>query len=62
MCAADSRPDPGLCATCVHHRQITGRRGSLFWLCRKSERDPRFPRYPVLPVRACDGFERDVGK
>jgi len=25
-------------------------------LCRLSERDPRFPKYPMLPVLDCTGF------
>jgi hypothetical protein len=57
MGARDPRPDPGLCATCRHHRQISSRRGSVFWLCRKAEEDPRFPKYPTLPVLQCPGFE-----
>lgn len=53
-------PDPavGLCATCVHSRTITNRRGSTFWYCRLSETDPRFARYPRLPVTRCAGYER----
>ncbi len=50
-------PSPGLCADCVHSRQITSQRRSVFWFCRKSEEDPRFPKYPVLPVLSCAGFE-----
>jgi hypothetical protein len=46
----------GLCATCAHRRAITSRRGSMFVLCGKSAADPRFPRYPRLPVVRCDGF------
>ncbi|HYR95484.1 MAG TPA: hypothetical protein VEM57_02065 [Candidatus Binatus sp.] len=33
-------------------------RGSEFWRCLLAETDPRFVRYPALPVRACPGFER----
>jgi hypothetical protein len=49
--------DPGLCAGCLHGRAIRSDRGSVFWLCRRSATDPRFPRYPLLPVLACAGFE-----
>jgi len=53
----------GLCFTCLHSRQIKSGRGSLFWLCQKSETDPRFVKYPALPVRVCSGFEeREEGK
>jgi len=50
--------DPGLCATCTHARRITSGKGSLFWLCRKSDLDPAFPKYPALPVVACSGYEK----
>jgi hypothetical protein len=46
----------GLCATCRFHRIITGAR-SAFYLCEKSFTDPRFRRYPPLPVVKCDGYE-----
>lgn len=46
----------GLCVRCRHVRSTRNDRGSVFYLCRLSERDARFPRYPRLPVRACDGF------
>jgi len=57
MPESQPRTAPGLCADCRHSRQISSRRGSVFWLCRKSDDDPRFPKYPVLPVLACAGFE-----
>jgi hypothetical protein len=31
-------------------------RGSTFWLCELNATDPRFPKYPRLPVVACAGF------
>jgi hypothetical protein len=48
----------GLCGACAHARVIRSSRGSEFWLCERSQRDARFTKYPVLPVRACTGFER----
>jgi len=45
----------GLCASCLHARQIESARGSRFILCRLSETDLRFRKYPHLPVVACDG-------
>jgi hypothetical protein len=50
-------PFPGLCAGCGHARRIVTARGSTFWLCRLSETDHRYPRYPALPVVRCAGFE-----
>jgi hypothetical protein len=46
----------GLCATCVHAQIVTSARGSRFYLCRLSATDPRFPKYPRLPVLTCAGF------
>ena len=54
------REQVGLCAECAHGRRIVTAKGSEFWLCAKSETDPRFPKYPRLPVLACDGYEEDV--
>jgi hypothetical protein len=48
----------GLCDTCRHQRVIRNTRGSEFSLCERSRTEPRFPRYPRLPVVTCDGFER----
>ena len=50
-------PVAGLCARCAHARPVTSARGSTFWRCARSEWDPRFPRYPRLPVLRCAGFE-----
>jgi len=47
----------GLCASCQHARLIESSRGATFVLCRLSYVDPRFARYPRLPVLACDGYE-----
>lgn len=47
----------GLCVQCVHGRRITSGKASVFWLCRKSESDPAFRKYPVLPVLRCPGYE-----
>ena len=49
----------GLCAQCQHARRLTSGRGSTFWLCGLSQRDPRFAKYPRLPVRTCEGFTLD---
>ena len=48
----------GLCGDCVAARVVATNRGSLFVLCRRSETDERFERYPRLPVLACPGYER----
>jgi hypothetical protein len=46
----------GLCATCQHVALIATTKGSTFYLCRLSETDPRFAKYPALPVIACTGY------
>jgi len=45
----------GLCHDCIHARRVPTRH-ALYWRCALAESDPRFPRYPRLPVRACDGY------
>jgi len=37
---------------------VTSARQSTFYLCRLSASDARFPKYPSLPVRACDGYSK----
>jgi len=48
----------GLCETCSHRQIVRSSKGSSFVLCRLSEVDPSFRRYPVLPIIACRGYER----
>jgi hypothetical protein len=50
--------DPiGLCTTCRHVHAVHSSRGSTFYLCRLAEIDPRFDKYPRLPVLRCAGYE-----
>jgi hypothetical protein len=46
----------GLCFTC-RHSQIVPSRHARYWLCRLAAVDPRFDKYPRLPVVACSGYE-----
>ena len=48
----------GLCASCKHMRRIESDRGSVFYLCQLSKVDPRFPKYPRLPVLSCIVYEK----
>ncbi len=48
----------GLCASCIHARQIESPRSSVFVLCELSLTDPHFPKYPRLPVLTCDGYKK----
>ncbi len=45
----------GLCAQCRYGKVVRSARGATFYLCRLSFVDPRFARYPTLPVTACTG-------
>lgn len=51
----------GLCADCIHSRRIKSSRGSLFLLCKLSETDPAFPKYPRVPVLSCSGYAPEDG-
>ena len=52
-----SARDAGLCADCIHARQITSDHASTFLQCQLSFTDPRFPKYPRLPVIKCNGYK-----
>lgn len=48
--------DIGLCADCRFAAVVRSDKGSVFYQCRRSFTDPRFEKYPRLPVRACAGY------
>lgn len=52
----------GLCATCRWLKRNRNDRGSVFYYCRRSETDPRYAKYPALPVVVCPGFEKENGE
>jgi len=64
MESPDELPNPehirrwGLCATCRHLIVVTSDRGSTFVQCGLAKSDPRFVRYPPLPVLACAGHDK----
>ena len=47
----------GLCADCRHARRVPTPR-AVYWLCGRAADDPRFEKYPRLPVVDCEGHER----
>jgi hypothetical protein len=47
----------GLCARCRNARRVESDRGSVFYRCALADQDPRFPKYPRLPVVRCAGYE-----
>ncbi len=56
LARAMESPAAGLCQTCRHGKQVVSGRGSVFLLCLLHESDPRFAKYPRLPVVRCSGF------
>jgi hypothetical protein len=45
----------GLCDSCLHQRLVRTGRGSVFTMCLRSKTDDAFPKYPRVPVTACEG-------
>lgn len=45
-----------LCNACRHVREIVSGTGSRFLLCRLSQTDRRYPKYPPQPVVKCRGY------
>lgn len=60
MLPAPANPAPGLCGTCRHARRILSDRGVRFVRCGRSDTDPRYARYPMLPVTVCQGHELET--
>jgi hypothetical protein len=50
----------GLCVDCLHARRVESDRGSSFLLCELSKSDPRFAKYPRLPVLSCTGYSGKI--
>ena len=50
--------NPSLCEQCRHMQEVLTGKGSRFLLCRLSQTDRRFPKYPPQPVIQCSGFEK----
>ncbi len=53
----DDRGRVGLCLDCRYARVVESERGGRFYLCRRSETDRGFRKYPPLPVLRCSGYE-----
>jgi hypothetical protein len=52
----EDRDRIGLCLACRHARRVPSPR-AVYWLCGLAAGDPRFAKYPRLPVRECAGYE-----
>ncbi len=48
--------EAGLCGHCQWAQRIESAKGSEFIRCSRSDEDPRFRKYPPLPMRSCPGF------
>ena len=53
-------PHVGLCLMRRQAQRVRSAKGGIFVLCSLSRIDPRFPRYPGLPVMACPGFQKSL--
>jgi hypothetical protein len=62
MDRADVPARIGLCHDCQFMRRMSSDRGSVFLLCERSKTDPRFPKYPRLPVLQCSGYVKTSGE
>ena len=51
--------EAGLCDTCKHQKLVRNTRGSVFSMCGRAKFDPRFAKYPRLPVRECPGYVKE---
>ena len=47
----------GLCTWCASLRRVPSSRDQTYYLCERSLSEPRFRKYPILPVVRCPGFE-----
>ena len=61
MSLTDLATPAGLCATCEHLRVVASKR-SVFVRCGLADTDPRFPKYPPLPVVVCAGYRVKSGE
>ncbi len=54
--AAEQAP-VGRCLNCLYARVVGTRANDRYYLCERSIDDPRYARYPRLPMLTCDGHE-----
>ena len=47
-----------LCASCNYQRILKTASGNPIVMCRRSETDPAFAKFPPLPVLDCAGHEK----
>ena len=49
------RVPEGLCLSCLYARVIPAKANHVYYFCERSVDDPRYTRYPHLPMLTCDG-------
>jgi len=49
-----------ICESCAHRKEVVSGKGSRFLMCKLSQTDRRFSKYPPQPVVDCTGFETRV--
>jgi len=57
---ADIRATAGLCGRCRHAVVRPTRRGTVYLRCGLAAVDPRFAKYPRLPVERCPGYQPEI--
>ena len=51
-----NREQSGVCRNCAYGRWLKTGGGGEIILCRLSDSDARFPKYPRLPMLSCPGW------
>jgi len=57
-----STTEKGLCADCRHARAIRAASERGYIQCLRSRTDPRYPKWPRLPILSCPGYEQGEGE
>jgi pimeloyl-ACP methyl ester carboxylesterase len=57
LCGFFESAGVGLCLRCRHVERVISAHRVTYYKCRLSALDPRFPKYPPLPIVSCAGYE-----
>ena len=52
------RQHAGLCAGCRHAKRLATKTGAPIFQCARAANEPRYAKFPRLPVSSCVGFEK----
>jgi len=53
-------PEFGLCTACRFAREVRSAKDRIYILCEQSLTDPRFAKYPAIPVEHCEGYQQST--